>query len=179
MALTELGIKALKPKEKKYRVADNSGLCLEIMPTGGKFWRYRYRFLNKEQTLSIGKYPLVTLSEARRKRDEAKLLLLDGKNPSRQKKIDKIKQAQSHDNTFESCARRWLDLKQANLNDKYRVQCLARMEQHVFPEIGDMPIDDITIPDIVMVIEKIASRGTVETAKRKSNYTNECPFTYK
>lgn len=166
MALTELGIKALKPKEKKYRAADSGGLCLEVTPAGGKFWRYRYRFLDKEQTLSIGKYPLVTLSEARCKRDEAKLLLLDGKNPSRQKKIEKIKQAQSHDNTFESCARRWLELKQENLNEKYRVQCLARMEQHVFPEIGDLPIADITIPDVVRVIEKIADRGTAETAKR-------------
>jgi integrase len=166
MALTELGIKALKPKEKKYRVADSGGLCLEVTPAGGKFWRYRYRFLDKEQTLSIGKYPLVTLSEARRKRDEAKLLLLDGKNPSRQKKIEKIKQAQSHDNTFESCARRWLELKQENLNEKYRVQCLARMEQHVFPEIGNLPIADITIPDVVRVIETIADRGTAETAKR-------------
>lgn len=166
MALTELAIKALKPKDKKYRVADSGGLCLEIAPTGNKFWRYRYRFLEKEQTLTIGKYPLITLAEARKKRDEAKVMLMDGINPSRQKKIDKVRQAQSHDNTFESCARRWLELKQANLNKKYRIQCLTRMEQHVFPDIGNLPISDITIPDVVRVVEKIADRGTIETAKR-------------
>ncbi len=166
MPLTELSIKSLKPKPQKYRVADSGGLCIEIAPSGNKFWRFRYRFLEKEQLLSLGKYPIISLAEARDKRDKAKALLNDGINPARQKKIDKMRHAHSHENTFEACARRWLELKQANLNEKYRTQCITRMEQHIFPEIGALPIDDITIPDVVHVLEKIASRGTIETAKR-------------
>jgi integrase len=166
MALTELKLKALKPKVKSYRVADAYGLCIEIRPTGAKFWRYRYRLGGKLQMATLGKYPLVSLSDARRKRDEAKHLLDQGKNPTREKKAAKLRNIASGENTFEAIARKWLELKQSGLNEKYRKQCLVRMEQHVFPTIGALPIAEITIPDVVRVVEKIASRGTVETAKR-------------
>lgn len=86
MPLTELEIKHLKPKEKVYRVADSNGLCLEVALSGNKFWRYRYRVNGKFQMLSIGKYPLIGLAEARRRRDEAALMLADGKNPLKKRK---------------------------------------------------------------------------------------------
>lgn len=166
MPLTELEIKHLKPKGKVYRVADSNGLCIEVALSGNKFWRYRYRVNGKFQMLSIGKYPLIGLSEARRKRDEAALTLAGGGNPSKEKKAQKLRNIVSSENTFEAIARKWLELKQSGLNEKYRTQCLVRMEQHVFPAIGALPIAEITIPDVVRVVEKIASRGTVETAKR-------------
>ena len=73
--LTELAIKALKARKQTYRVSDSNGLCIEIAPTGSKLWRWRYRFNGKEQMLALGKYPLVGLAEARKKRDEAHDLL--------------------------------------------------------------------------------------------------------
>lgn len=166
MPLTELEIKHLKPKDKIYRVADGGGLCLEVAISGNKFWRYRYRVNGKFQMLSIGKYPLIGLAEARRKRDAAVLMLAAGTNPSKEKKAAKLRNIANGENTFESIARKWMELKQSGLNEKYRKQCLVRMEQHVFPAIGAMPITEITIPDVVRVVEKIASRGTIETAKR-------------
>ncbi len=72
MKLTELAIKNLKPKAKSYRVTDGGGLSLEISPAGGKLWRWRYYYQGKEQILALGKYPALSLSEARRKRDEAR-----------------------------------------------------------------------------------------------------------
>ncbi|HEU5048541.1 MAG TPA: integrase arm-type DNA-binding domain-containing protein [Rickettsiales bacterium] len=166
MALTELAIKHLKPKDKVYRVADGEGLTLEVSPAGGKLWRYRYRHLGKGQMISLGKYPAVTLAEARRKRDEMKAQASEGKNLTREKKIQKLRQAREGENTFEKIALRFLEVKQGRLNQKYATQCLVRMKQHVFPRIGDLPITEITIPDVVAVVEAMGKTGTIETAKR-------------
>jgi integrase len=166
MALTELTIKGLKPKEKAYRITDGGGLALEISPTGGKLWRWRYYYNGKQQLLSLGQYPTVSLSEARSLRDNARKLLQTGKHPAREKKAQKLRNVHQGENTFEKIARHCLTLKGKNLNEKYRKQCLERMEQHVFPMIGALPITEITIPDVVRVIEKIGERGTIETARR-------------
>lgn len=166
MALTELAIKNLKPTGKVYRVADSNGLCLEVSPTGSKLWRWRYYYQGKAQMLALGKYPTVSLAQARRQRDEARALVSEGRHPTREKKIEKLRRAHEGENTFERTARRWLELKQDGLNQKYWKQSLARMEQHVFPDIGHLPINDITIPDVVRVVEALGKRGTVETARR-------------
>lgn len=166
MPLTELAIKSLKPKAKLYRVADGAGLCLEITPAGGKLWRWRYYYHKRAQMLALGKYPSVSLSEARRQRDKARDLLKAGKHPSREKKAQKLRAMSEGANTFESVACRWFEQRDGRLNQKYHRQNLERMQQHVFPVIGVLPISEITIPDVVVVIEKIAARGTLETAKR-------------
>ncbi len=166
MALTELTIKNLKATGKLYRMADGSGLTLEISAAGSKLWRLRYYHQGKEQMVALGKYPTVGLSEARRKRDELKAQASEGKHLTREKKKQKLQQAYEGSNTFERIARDWLEFKQSAMNEKYRTQCLARMEQHVFPMIGALPITEITIPEVVRAVEKIGKRGTVETAKR-------------
>ena len=166
MALTELTIKNLKPKDKSYRVTDSEGLALQVTPTGTKLWRWRYYFQGTQQLLALGKYPQVTLAEARKKRDDARALVEEGKHPTREKRAKKLRQAYEGSNSFERIARDWLALKQRDMNEKYRTQCLARMEQHVFPVIGALPITEITIPDVVRTIEKIGMRGTIITAKR-------------
>ncbi|MFH1157950.1 MAG: tyrosine-type recombinase/integrase [Pseudomonadota bacterium] len=166
MPLTELSIKSLKPQKNPYRKADGGGLSLEITPAGGKLWRWRYYFNGKQQVLSLGKYPAVSLSEARKLRDEARELAKAGKHPTREKKARKLRSAYAGENTFEKIARRWMELKQKGLQGKYHKQCMARMEQYVFPMIGALPITEITIPDVVRVVEKIGNRGTIETAKK-------------
>lgn len=166
MTITDLTIKNLKPKAKPYREADTGGLCIEITPSGSKLWRWRYRFQGKEQTLALGKYPRVLLAQARKLRDEARALLDAGKHPTREKKAKKLRQAFEGENTFEKVTRNWMSIKGKNLNQKYHKQSLARLEQHVFPLIGSLPITEITIPDVVHVVEKIGLRGTIETAHR-------------
>ncbi len=166
MALTELQIKNLKPKDKAYRVTDGGGLSLEITPSGGKLWRWRYYYQGKGQVSALGKYPAMTLATARKKRDEARELLETGKHPTREKKIQKLRKTHEGENTFEKMARRWLEMKGEGLNEKYAKQCLTRLELHVFPAIGALPLTEITIPDVVEVVESIGKRGTIETAKR-------------
>lgn len=173
MPLTELAIKALKPEEKLYRVTDSGGLCLEVTPAGGKLWRWRYYYAGKSQMLALGRYPAVSLAEARLKRDQARKQQQTGKHPTREKKAEKLRQIVEGENTFERVARQWLSVKETGLKDKYHKQCQTRLEQYVFPLIGALPITEITIPDVVRAVEKTGRRGTVETAKRVKQMTSQ------
>lgn len=166
MPLTELAIKAFKPKEKLYRVTDSGGLCLEISSAGGKLWRWRYYYNGKRQMLALGRYPDISLAQARLDRDIARKLLQTGKHPTREKKAEKLRRRAEGENTFEHLARQWLSLKQKGLDDKYHKLCKIRLEQHVFPVIGALPVTEITIPDVVRVVEKIGQKGTLEVARR-------------
>jgi len=166
MPLTELAIRNLKPRTRLYRVSDNHGLCLEVTPNGSKLWRYRFYHLGKAQMTALGKYPAISLAQARRLRDEAKILLEQGKHPTTHKRAEKLRQAIKGEKTFRRIALMWLETRKKTLNEKYAKQNEERLKQHVFPVIGALPITDITIPDVVRVIERIADKGTVETAKR-------------
>ena len=166
MPLSDLKVKNLKPKDTAYRVYDSEGLYVQVSPAGGRLWRWKYKYGNKEQVLALGKYPRVSLAQARKLRDEARALVEEGKHPTREKKAKRLRRMAEGENTFEKVCRKWLIHKSANLNEKYSKQTLSRMEQHVFPIIGKFPITEVTIPDIVVVLEKIADHGTVETARR-------------
>lgn len=177
MALTELQIKHLKPKDKVYRIADAGGLCIEVSPAGGKFWRLRYYLNGKEQMLALGKYPAMTLAEARRKRDEAKEIAESGKHLTREKKAQKLRKSSESENTFEKVAHLWLEIKGESLNERYAKQSLSRLETHVFPKIGDLPITEITIPEVVAVVEAIGKKGLIETANRMKHLISQV-FSY-
>jgi integrase len=166
MSLTELTIKNLKPKSKLYRITDSGGLVLEVTPNGSKLWRWRYRFHGKEQMAALGEYPTVSLSEARKKRDENKELVKAGKHPTREKKVRKQHDKDVQGETFEKNVREWYKNTQQHLDEKYRKSIMTRMEKYVFPSLGGMPIAEITIPDVVNVIEEIANEGKIETANR-------------
>ncbi|MGB4101010.1 MAG: tyrosine-type recombinase/integrase [Alphaproteobacteria bacterium] len=165
MALTSVAIKNLKPKASLYRVADGGGLCLEVAPSGGKLWRWRYYFHGKAQMLALGKHPVVSLEQARKKRDDARALVAAGKHPTREKDALKLRRIVEGERTFEKIARSWMEIKGSNLNKKYHKQSLTRMEQHIFPMIGALPITEITIPDVVRVVEANGKRGTLATAR--------------
>lgn len=107
MPLSDTAIRNAKPREKAYKLADERGLFLLIKPTGGKWWRFKYRFQGKEKLLSIGVYPDVTLAKAREKRDEARKLLFDQIDPSENRKAIKASRAESIGNSFEVVAREW------------------------------------------------------------------------
>ena len=107
MALTDTAVRNAKPSTKPARLFDGGGLYLEVSPTGGKWWRLKYRFVGKEKRLSLGVYPDVKLAKAREKRDEARKLLADGIDPSENRKAVKATKAERATNSFEVVAREW------------------------------------------------------------------------
>lgn len=103
MALTDIKVRTTKPSDKPFKLTDGQGMHLLINPNGSKYWRLQYRFGGKQKVLALGVYPMVSLGEARRKRDEAKKLVSDGIDPSEKKKADKIEQSESPD--IRSCCK--------------------------------------------------------------------------
>lgn len=165
MPLTNIRIKSAKPREKPYKLSDERGLYLEISPSGGKWWRFKFRFDKKEKRLSLGVYPDITLAVARERRDEARKLLANGVDPGEHRKAAKQTKAGSLENSFEVVAREW-HTKQSNTWSKdYAEKVIRRFEIHVFPWLGSRPIADIRVPELLKVLQRIEGRA-VETAHR-------------
>ena len=109
MSLTDVLIRSLKPESRAYKRADASGLYLEVRPTGAKLWRFKYRFLGKDNRIALGAYPEVRLAEARQLRDEARRKLRDGVDPLAERKRDKLIAQFKAANTFGDLAREYID----------------------------------------------------------------------
>lgn len=166
MILTDIVCKNAKPKEKPYKLADGGGMFLHVMPHGSKLWRLKYRYLGKENLLSLGAYPQTTLQEAREKREANKKMIKGGINPSFAKKEEKRQSLLSHENTFEALAREWHEHTGARWTEGHAKDILHRLSMDIFPEIGHRPIREITPPELLAAIRKIESRGAHEMARR-------------
>lgn len=164
MPLTDVKIRNAKPAPQPYKLFDGGGLFLLVKPNGSKLWRIKYRYLNKEKLYSVGNYPTVNMAEARAARDKIKKLLLEGVDPTLQRRTLKHKKMEASQNTFEALARRWLDMKKVAPSHKQR--SLRRLEGHAFPKLGFRPIEDITTVEIVSCLEAIERTGILETAHR-------------
>ena len=168
MALTDMKVKALKPKEKSYKVADEKGLFILVMPNGGKWWRFKYYFEKKEKLLSFGTYPDVSLAQARERRDDARKLVASGVDPSCNRKAVKSARGEVLANSFEVIAREWHEQQKADgawMAD-HAATIMNRMEKDMFPWIGSKPITEVTAKDLRTILDRVRSRGVIETARR-------------
>lgn len=168
MPLTDTACKNAKcPLDKaRLRLADSGGLYLEVVPTGGKLWRWKYRYAGKEKRLALGSYPVVTLAQARRARDDARDQLKTGLDPVAAKKLVKVAQVAARANNFEAVARAWFDHWKDNKSGRHADYVLRRLEADVFPVVGPRPIADITAPELLAMVKKIEARGAGDIAKR-------------
>lgn len=166
MSLTDLEIRRAKPADKTYTKSDGNGLSLQIEPNGAKGWRFRYRFEGKAKLLSLGTYPKVSLSEARKKRDEAQDLLNSGINPSDSRKEKKLAQQDRLANTFEAISREWYQRRYDLWAESYRTEMIATFEKDVFPYIGHRPIDVITPMELMGVLRRLEERGATEKMRK-------------
>ena len=164
MALTEAKIKAAAIKEKAYRVADENGLFLEVRPSGSRVWRHRYSFQNRPSIITYGEYPLVTLKEARGKRDATRSLIAHGLDPS---KASGATAPVAPKDNFGKIALAWLDLKMRGNNcDKNKQVTEWRVNKYVLPALGNRDIADITSADLLEFGQNIQKMGYMETAHR-------------
>ena len=166
MPLTDTAIRNAKPGEKPVRLFDGGGLYLEVSPTGGKWWRLKYRFDGKEKRLSLGVYPDVSLKDARDRRDASRKLLADGIDPSENRKAMKSARADRAANSFEVVAREWFAKYSATWAANHGDGIIRRFERDIFPWIGGRPIADVTAPELLAVVRRIENRGALETAHR-------------
>ena len=166
MALSNTAIRNAKPGEKSRKMFDGRGLYLEVVPSGGKWWRLKYRIDGKEKRLSLGTYPDVSLKDARERRDEARRLLANGIDPSEHRKAEKAAKAERSKNSFEAIAREWFSKYVPTWSASHSARVISRLERDVFPWIGSRAIAGVTAPLLLETVRRIEQRGALESAYR-------------
>ena len=166
MALTDIQIKRAKPQDKPYTLNDGQGLSLFINPDGSKGWRFRFRFAGKARLMSFGSYDLVSLAEAREKRDTARKQVANGIDPVAERKAQKIAQKLSTENSFEAVSREWHAAKADRWTLAYREEIIKTFEQDVFPFIGKRPIAEVKPLALLEVLKRIEKRGALEKTRK-------------
>lgn len=166
MSLTDTKIRKLKPKEKEFKVSDEKGLYLIITPKGKMLWKQKIYFEGKEQKLSHGPYPDVSLKTAREKRDQARSDAANGIDPAYKKKAKKLSKQLGIENNFAAIATEWHLKFSEKWSPDHGKRILERLKKDIFPWIGKRPIAEITAKDLLDVLSRIESRGAIETAHR-------------
>ena len=166
MGLTALAIRNAKPRTKPYKLADERSLFLLVMPNGAKYWRLSYRWSGKDKTLALGVWPEVSLADARGKRDAARKLLADGIDPAVEKKRRKLRAQFDANITFKGVAEEWL----AKITREERAEVTLRkvrwLLDMVYPFLGDLPLHEIEVQEVLAVLRKIEATGRYESARR-------------
>jgi hypothetical protein len=162
--LTDTAIKNAKPKEKDYSLADSRGLRLLVRSNGSKLWQYRYRLANKASIFSLGAYPEVTVAQARKARDDAYTLVCQGVNPAHARQTAKLVMASEQADTFKAVAEEWIDSKRS-IWAPYTLRQVTRFfDSDTYPDIGHLPIRQVTPAHILAIIKRAEKRGAESVA---------------
>ncbi len=172
MALTNAEAKAARAGERDYKLGDSGGLYLFVTTKGAKSWRMKYRFGGKEKRLTFGLYPEVTLAEARERRDEARKMLRDNRDPVVEERRRAAAEIAAAGATFETIAREWHEDEKPRWSAGQAGLIMRALERDVFPALGKLPVRDIDGPMLLTELRKIECRGAIETAKRVRGYVS-------
>ncbi len=171
MALTDTTIRNAKPAVAQYKLHDEKGLFAIVRPTGGKLWRFKYRYQGKEQQLSLGTYPEVSLKDARQRRDEARQMLADGKDPSAEKKRAAVAAAISAGNTFKVVAEEFIG-KRAREGAAEATVTKSRWQLGRLDKLHTRPIAEIEAFELLAVLRKMEARGNLEAARQVRSFAS-------
>ncbi len=173
--LTDTEVRQAKARDKQYTLSDGMGLFLRVRPNGTKNWMFDYYhpITKKRSVISFGSYPEIGLACARVKRTEARELIANLIDPKEQREQQHQERFEASQNTLKVVAERWLEVKSSQLksktvNDNWKSLCL-----HVFPELGHLPVTQISATRTIAVLKPIAAKGSLETVKRLCQRLND------
>ena len=176
--LSDATIRATKASTKDIRLFDSNGLYLIIKPNDSRWWRVDYNINQKRKTLSLGTYPITSLSDARKKAFEFKKLVSEGIDPSDSRKQSKkhLQQLQVNDeriskglspvDSFKYVADEWFEKRMQRMTDGYKTRVYSQLNRDVFPRIGNKSISDVTSQELLTIMQDIERRGAIESAHR-------------
>lgn len=166
LKLTDIANAKAEPTD--YKLRDGGGLYLLVTRDGAKGWRFDYRRPDsgRRNTISVGTYPEISLKRAREIRGEHRRLLSEGTDPGKIRALQKQANALRAANSLEIIAREYEAMKANQRTDGTARRALAWLEQHVFPQIGARPIDEIDAPELLEVLRRLVKRGTLDSANR-------------
>jgi len=176
MALTDVKIRAARPKEKPRKLFDAHGLYLLITPQGARYWRLKYYFQHKEKLLALGTFPDVSLKQARDGAAAARVKLSQGIDPMAERRAARSPATVGTD-TFEAVAREWHSKHAPNWIPKHAADVLYRLEKNIFPWLGARPIAEIGAPELLSALRRVEERGAGGVARRLLQYSGRvCRF---
>jgi integrase len=164
--LTDTEIRKAKTKEVAYRMTDGRGLYLTVTPTGGKLWRWKYRFQGAEKLMSFGQYPDVSLADVRERHGGARKLLAAGVDPMEKRKAEKAAATLGDTRSFRTVGLLWLDHWKADKSERHVGSTRRRLDANVFPMLGARPIAEIEAPELVAMVKAVEARGVGDLARR-------------
>lgn len=164
--LTDTKIRAQKPRDRAYRIADTNGLCLEVRPSGAKAWRYRYRHDGQASMITLGEYPAMGLAAARAERDRLRALVRSGANPAHVARIERAAKAEQAATTFGAVGLELLEKRAKEGLSPQSVKRERRLIEKDMADIRDLPIAEVSAPFLLGALRKLERRGVVETAHR-------------
>jgi len=173
--LTNTEIKQAKPKDKDYPLSDGHGLQLRVKSNGSKLWLFNYYrpYTKKRANLSLGRYPDVTLAQARVKTKEARELVAQDIDPQAHKQEVNSKQQEAISNTFGVVANKWLLLKREQVKTETAEKAWSTLNKHVLPGLANIPVNQIKPKTILSILNPVAAKGSLETVKRLCRNINE------
>ncbi|WP_234030496.1 tyrosine-type recombinase/integrase [Undibacterium sp. 14-3-2] len=155
--ISDFALRSLKATDRPHRFTIGNGLYLEVMPSGSKLWRFKYKLFDKENRFALGSYPETSLKVAREKAEAARKQVKQGLHPAREQQLVRLKSAHEQTNTFEAIAKEWIARKDwEDITKKRRLDMLQRV---VFPTIGKMPLKAITPPIVLSILQKAAEKN--------------------
>jgi integrase len=169
-SLTDTKIRALKPRKGALKAFDGGGLYLLVTPDGRRYWRLKYRLAGREKLISCGVYPAVSLKAARRKREKARALLDEGKDPSTERKAERAAQRSAAENTFKTVAEEWFAKKSRRWAKSNAGVIEGRLKKDAYPWLAERPIAAITRDDLLTLLRRVEDRGAIESAHRVRQY---------
>lgn len=159
--LTEMEVKKAKPREKPYRIPDERGLCLRVLPSGSKYWILRFWENGKEHLKGLGPYPEITLRDARIMRDEIQTARAKGLSPVSPGSVSPVSPV-----LFGDAVEEWLRIRMDGKAETYKRTIRFRLNKYVLPALGAVPLEDITSARVLALCRSVEDQGHAETAKR-------------
>jgi len=166
MPLTDAKLRSLKPAEKPQKLSDGGGLHVLVTPGGSRLWRLAYRFGGKQKLLALGKYPDVSLADARLAREIARKQLDEGEDPSATRKAEKRRKEIAAGHTFESVADEWFEAQKHRWVASYSERLRRRLDGDLLASLGKRPIAEIEPIEVLDVVRAIERRDAIEMGRR-------------
>ncbi len=173
MPLTDVKVRTANPRPKAYRIPDAKGLHLFVTPSGGKLWRWKYRFDGAQKLMALGKYPEVSLATARDRHAAARTKLAAGSDPMTVRKAEKIEAKVNAESSFQTVAAEWMRHWKVDKSAQHIDATERRLKANVYPHIGARPIGKIEPLEIVAMVKVIEARGVADLAKRALQTTGQ------
>lgn len=175
VTVSDTRLRSAKPRDKEYNIAAGDGLYLRVSPAGGKSWLFNYfrPFTGKRSNIGIGKYPVVSLADAKEKRDEYRRLLAKGLDPQAVRDEHHEQMRTTLSNTFKAVYDEWKELKQSKVSHVYFERLTRAMDLHVIPALGDAPVTQLTAPRAIQALQPLSRKRNLETLRKICGWLNE------